>query len=142
MARTKRTMVVAVELGDEIVSPTESLPPTEGYEFSPLPEPFLTPVVDALPAAAPPSSGTTEIGQKAEVQALSRLPWTFDMEQALFVTLLDQARRGKKADSGFKSEAWIKVLEVQSKTPTNLLPLLHIDKCKNKESNYKALYKD
>jgi hypothetical protein len=32
------------------------------------------------------------------------------MQEALLVTLLDQCRAGKRADSGFKKEAWVAVL--------------------------------
>jgi hypothetical protein len=33
------------------------------------------------------------------------------MQEALLVTLLDQCRAGKRADSGFKKEAWVAVLK-------------------------------
>jgi hypothetical protein len=38
------------------------------------------------------------------------LRWTPEMQEALLVTLLDQCRAGKRADSGFKKEAWVAVL--------------------------------
>jgi hypothetical protein len=40
----------------------------------------------------------------------STLRWTHEMQEALLVTLLDQCRAGKRADSGFKKEAWVAVL--------------------------------
>ena len=38
------------------------------------------------------------------------LKWTPAMHETLLVTLLDQCRAGKRADSGFKKEAWVAVL--------------------------------
>jgi hypothetical protein len=65
------------------------------------------------------------------------------MEQQLFGTLVDQCRKGKRADSGFKSEAWAAaLLAVLDATPEDLKHLLSIDKLKSMEQNYKGLYKD
>ena len=50
---------------------------------------------------------------------------------------------GKRADQGFKQEAWVQALaNVQAVTPANIRNLLTIDKLKSKESNFKGLYKD
>ena len=40
----------------------------------------------------------------------SRTQWTPEMQEALLNTLLDQCRVSKRADSGFKKEAWSAVL--------------------------------
>ena len=43
------------------------------------------------------------------------------MQEALLVALLDQCRAGKRADSGFKKEAWSAVLvEVQAITTSQV----------------------
>ena len=65
------------------------------------------------------------------------------MEEALFNRLQDMNRAGKRADSGWKSEAWGEVLNaVLAVTPDRQKDLLTLEKVKSKESNYKALYKD
>ena len=47
--------------------------------------------------------------------------WTPEMQEALLVTLLDQCRAGKRADSGFKKEAWVVVLiAVQAISPSSI----------------------
>ena len=40
-----------------------------------------------------------------------RVSWTSEIEEALLETLLEQARAGKRADSGFKKEAWVDVVQ-------------------------------
>lgn len=65
------------------------------------------------------------------------------MEEGLFTTLLGMVRKGKRADSGFKQEAWVEVLkEVKLRAPPFIQELLTIKKCKNKELNYKGNYRD
>jgi len=55
--------------------------------------------------------------------------WSFAMEEALFNELLHQDEAGKRADSGFKKEAWIAVVKEVSKHTTQVIS---IDQCKNK----------
>jgi hypothetical protein len=40
-----------------------------------------------------------------------QLSWTLEMKEALLETLLEQSRAGKRADSGFKKEAWVEVVQ-------------------------------
>ncbi|KAK9342185.1 hypothetical protein V1522DRAFT_461035 [Lipomyces starkeyi] len=102
------------------------------FEYPPPPDsedPFDTPLPTPSSFESGPEStevGPIKTGQKTEVQGPSRLAWTSTMEEGLFRTLLDKVRNGKRADSGFKQEAWVDALE----------------KLKSKESNYKAYYKD
>jgi Myb/SANT-like DNA-binding domain len=72
---------------------------------------------------------------------LDRIEWTNEMVRVLFTELLDQAMDGKRADSGFKKEAWDSVqIEVQLVYPgPRTIPL---QKIKQKEQSFKALYKD
>jgi hypothetical protein len=69
------------------------------------------------------------------------LVWTDLMEETLFNELLEQDRLGKRADMGFKSEAWIVVRDAIQEIYIGPL-VIEIQQLKNKESNYKALYKD
>jgi Myb/SANT-like DNA-binding domain len=71
----------------------------------------------------------------------SRIKWTPLMLQTLFTELLDQALDGKRADNGFKKEAWDSVLEEVQKVHTGSY-LITIDKIKAQEQTYKAYYKD
>jgi len=62
----------------------------------------------------------------------------------LFEVLLKQDRLGKRADAGFKSEAWMVVLAaVQAEYNLgNSKKKLTVAQVKNKESNYRGLFKD
>jgi hypothetical protein len=70
-----------------------------------------------------------------------RIKWTALMEQTLFTELLDQALDGKRADNGFKKEAWESVLREVQSIYTGPYPI-SIDKLKAKEQTYKGYYKD
>lgn len=46
-----------------------------------------------------------------------RASWTAERDKIIIDALLDQAKQGKRADSGFKKEAWVAVeKELQNKT--------------------------
>ena len=81
------------------------------------------------------TSNTTDKDQ------LDRIEWTAEMIHTLFTELLEQAQDGKRADSGFKKEAWDSVLkEVQAVyTGPYTIPL---QKVKQKEQTFKRYYKD
>lgn len=61
------------------------------------------------------------------------------MEETLFSTLLEQVDIGKRADSGFKKEAWIACCNAIKNT-TGLL--ITVDKCKGKVDTMKALWRE
>src|SRR4030088_2946248 len=61
------------------------------------------------------------------------------MEEALFQELLNQANNGKRADSGFKKEAWVVACEAVAALTTQHVT---IDKCKGKAEVMKALWKE
>jgi hypothetical protein len=63
------------------------------------------------------------------------------MIQTLFSELLKQAQDGKRADSGFKKEAWDSVLKEFQEVYTGPYPI-PLQKVKQKEQAFKALYKD
>jgi hypothetical protein len=62
-----------------------------------------------------------------------QLSWTLEMKEALLETLLEQSRAGKRADSGFKKEAWVEVVQkVQAVIRQSPPPTLTISQCKSK----------
>lgn len=65
--------------------------------------------------------------------------WTLEMEEILFNTLLEQVDIGKRADSGFKKEAWIACCST-IKRATGLV--VSIEKCKGKVDTMKALWRE
>jgi hypothetical protein len=145
MARTiKRSRPKATEPEDTIVVSSPSRPEREDEEdpFSDLGEPLL-PTVPALESGFQSMEVLPTKTPYEEASGPARLTWTYSMEDALFTTLLDKVRSGKRADSGFKQEAWVHALEaVRLISPPNIHHLLSIEKLKSKESNYKAYYKD
>jgi hypothetical protein len=65
--------------------------------------------------------------------------WTPEMQEALLVTLLDQCKAGKRADSGFKKEAWVVVLiAVQTISPS----LISDRQVKSRVDWFKSLWKE
>ncbi len=61
------------------------------------------------------------------------------MEETLFSTLLEQVDIGKRADSGFKKEAWTACC-IAIKNATG--QLVTIEKCKNKVEAMKTSWRD
>ena len=59
----------------------------------------------------------------------------------LFAELLEQVHEGKRADSGFKKEAWDSVLQEVQRVYIGPYPIPLV-KVKAKEQAFKALYKD
>ena len=70
-----------------------------------------------------------------------RIEWTAIMIQTLFSELLEQAQDGKRADSGFKKEAWDSVLKEVQEVYIGPYPI-PLQKVKQKEQTFKGLYKD
>jgi hypothetical protein len=62
------------------------------------------------------------------------------MEETLFNELHRQDRLGKRADMGFKSEAWAVVQQTIQEVYTGHIAI-EVSQLKSKESNYKALYR-
>jgi hypothetical protein len=63
------------------------------------------------------------------------------MEETLFNELLKQDHNGKRANMGFKTEAWAVVRDAVQEVYLRRL-IIEVLQLKSKESNYKALYKD
>jgi hypothetical protein len=70
-----------------------------------------------------------------------RIEWTAIMIQTLFSELLEQAQDSKRADSGFKKEAWDSVLREVHEVYIGPYPI-PLQKIKQKEQTFKGLYKD
>ena len=63
------------------------------------------------------------------------------MIQVLFTELLEQAHNGKRANSGFKKEAWDSVLKEVQLVYTGSITI-PLQKVKAKEQLFKSYYKD
>src|SRR5438045_8256108 len=73
------------------------------------------------------------------------LTWSSEMEEALLDGLCKQVRQGKRADSGFKKEAWMAVLPsiqalVTQKDDKGNLCQLTQTQASNKTLEFKTLY--
>jgi hypothetical protein len=65
--------------------------------------------------------------------------WSFLMEQTLFSELLNQANNGKRADSGFKKEAWVAACVAVESITTQVVT---VDRCKSKAEVMKSSWKE
>jgi hypothetical protein len=73
--------------------------------------PLSTPVPSTtLVASQPLSRSNTPSIAIHNSARYTPLRWSPEMQETLLATLLDQCRVGKRADSGFKREAWIAVI--------------------------------
>lgn len=86
----------------------------------------------------PPSTPSLSLSSEDQ---LDRIEWTPQMIQVLFTELLEQAQDGKRADSGFKKEAWDSVLREVQLVYTGPLTI-PLQKVKQKEQTFKGYYKD
>ena len=99
----------------------------------------LTPPRPSMPSQAQPPLPSSLPPIISDVS--SRLPfrWTFEMEEILFLTLLEQVDIGKRADSGFKKEAWIACCNAITDTTGQFVT---VEKCKNKVEAMKASWRE
>lgn len=79
--------------------------------------------------------------QSIDTTQLAKLAfsWTFGIEQALFSELLEQANNRKRADNGFKKEAWAAACTAVDAITSQRVT---IEKCKAKAEAMKALWKE
>ena len=82
------------------------------------------------------NNGTEETQEK-----LPDLQWSDKMERALFEGFLDAQNAGKRADTGWKSEAWGPVIEAVQARYTGPVTITRTH-CQTKESGFKAHYRD
>jgi hypothetical protein len=128
----------------DISVPNESIVADTQVEgqLAPANEPSPTPAPAPAPAPPLPLPTTSLTANPATNGRALPLAWTHEMEQVLFSELMDQARDGKRADAGFKKEAWVAVREEVQRVYTGPPVYITIDKLKSKELVYKGLYKD
>jgi Myb/SANT-like DNA-binding protein len=86
-------------------------------------------------ATQPTVNGETEKEKTPDLQ------WTDAMETSLFNAFLEQYNKGKRADLGWKREAWGPIIEAVQ-TAYEGQQLVTKAQCQTKEATYKAHYKD
>jgi Myb/SANT-like DNA-binding domain len=118
------------ELEETYIYPKPS--PSREVTWSPTPTVLPPPP----PPLLPPISSTGDALQNIPLQPFR---WTLEMEELLFNTLIEQVNIGKRADSGFKKEAWVACCEAVTTVTTQLVT---IDKCKGKVDTMKGLWRD
>jgi hypothetical protein len=69
------------------------------------------------------------------------LQWTDAMEASLFHAFLEQHRKGKRADMGWKSEAWVPITQAVQAVYHGLVTVSK-KQCQTKESTYKSHFRD
>jgi hypothetical protein len=108
------------------------------------------PGVGSFPIEQPvfrPDQYKSNIAQEAIATAVDAadtketLVWTKDMEYILFSHLLEQQELGKRADTGFKKEAWVIVSAAVQNSYRGPLTIT-LKQLKNKECAVKALFRD
>ena len=70
-----------------------------------------------------------------------KLVWTEAMERALLQSMVDAVRSGKRAESGFKKEAWTQAMN-DVKTAAHSSDVITPEKIKNKLQSLKQLWKE
>ena len=110
----------------------------EGYIYPPPPIPSCEITQSPTPPPLPPPPIETVIIND-DLQPQPPFKWTLEMEELLFHTLLEQANNGKRADSGFKKEAWIACCLAIRAVTTQLVT---VNKCKAKADAMKALQRE
>ena len=119
-------------LSTDFEYPLPPLPESQNREISWSPTPPLAPRPQLATQTAPPFIID-------DLQPQVGLRWTFEMEETLFLTLVEQVGLGKRADSGFKKEAWIACCNAIEKATGQLVS---IEKCKGKADTMKALWRE
>jgi hypothetical protein len=128
-------------IDDSIVVERDFSPFSDG--FPNLPSSPSTPdatgtINDSLSLDAEPDSQQEQEQTQQAGNATAVFAWTFAMEEALFNELIHQDELGKRADSGFKKEAWTAVLaEVRKRTTQQVT----VERCKNKVDVMKTYWR-
>jgi hypothetical protein len=121
------------------------LPPSPTYTII-SDEDCLNGDIPRLPATATattttPAISTAKIVATDDTTTLSKLPkiqWNIQMIEVIIEELLHQVELGKRADSGFKKEAWVAVCTIVQTVTTQ--PLIELQ-CKTKMETLKDLWK-
>src|SRR5438046_6104179 len=115
---------------------------TQSNTQSNTPDPTLNPALKSSLDPTPDPSLDLNESQHHSIQIKKASLISTDlMEETLFNELHRQDHLGKHADMGFKSEAWIVVCNAVQDVYIGPI-VIEVSQLKNKESNYKVLYKD
>jgi hypothetical protein len=116
-----------------------SLPPSPTYAT--VEDCLDSDILRLVAPATTPAISTTEIVAIDDTTTLSKLPkvqWNTQMVEVMIEELLHQVELGKRADSGFKKEAWVAVCAMVQTVTTQ--PLIELQ-CKTKMETLKDLWK-
>jgi hypothetical protein len=91
------------------------------FDYDPFPNNILSPEPDPIRSEPRPF-----------------VDWLFAMEVTLFSTLCEEVGIGKRADSGFKKEAWIAACDAIADSSGYTVT---VDQCKSKADSQKALWR-
>jgi hypothetical protein len=112
-------------------------------QFSPFSDAYESPSAPAdtgEPEPEPDSQDPViDPEQQDEDEANTKFAWTFEMEEALFNELVHQVELGKRADSGFKKDAWIAALTAVEAVTTR--QDITLQRCKNKVESFKKYWR-
>jgi hypothetical protein len=113
------------------LSPTYAISSAGDYLDGDIPSPTTT-VLETTTALATSTDNTTTLSK------IPKLQWNTQMIGVMIEELLHQVELGKRADSGFKKEAWVAVCAtVQTVTTQTVIEL----QCKTKMETLKELWK-
>jgi hypothetical protein len=129
-------------------APHSSPEPTEPEPTEPEPaEPeFNSEAFDPPNTIYPPPESEADLGSSSVFDTIDTgaiaqpfTNWTVEMEALMYSTLCTEVQRGKRADNGFKKEAWLAVCKAILDT---FQVTVTIDQCKSKADNQKAQWRD
>jgi hypothetical protein len=96
----------------------------------------------STPPPPPPLASLPPLPLVSNIQPGKALRWTFEMEEILFQTLLEQVENGKRAENGFKSDAWTACVDAIIARTAHCQGVVTTDKCKSKMEAMKALWRE
>jgi hypothetical protein len=102
---------------------------------------FITYYLLLLPTMPRTRKSTKKAASDADKDKPPELQWTEAMEAALFNAFLEQQNCGKRADLGWKSEAWGPVIAAVQAIYEGPVVITKTH-CQTKEGVYKSHYKD
>jgi hypothetical protein len=113
------------------LSPTYAISSAEDYLDSDIPRPVATALATTTTLAISTDNTTT-------LSKLPKVQWNTQMIGVMIEELLHQVELGKRADSGFKKEAWAAVCAMVQTVTTQ--PLIELQ-CKTKMETLRDLWK-
>src|SRR5258705_2873298 len=114
----------------------EFSPFSDGYEDQPTTPSLTTP----SPSTSDSQKQDIDPEQQDEEELETKFAWTFAMEEVLFNELVHQVELGKRADNGFKKEAWVAAFAAVEAITTQ--QDITLQRCKNKVESFKKHWRD